>query len=88
MLLPGIDVDLTGTIAERLRQQVEAELKSALKADSDRIITSSFGFVSSRSGAKDLQALVEQADQALYSSKHNGRNRVTCWDEIERQRVA
>jgi PleD family two-component response regulator len=30
-------------------------------------------------GASTLEGLIEQADQALYKSKENGRNQVTLW---------
>lgn len=87
VLLPGLSIERASDVAERLRQQVEAQLKAALGSDSDRVVTSSLGVVSSLNGAKDVHELVDQADQALYSSKNNGRNRVTRWNELE-QRVA
>ena len=88
VLLPRVDIEKAAEIAERLREQIEIELKLVLDSESERVITASLGLVSTLSDAKDIYELVEQADQALYASKNNGRNRVTRWDELKRQQVA
>ena len=85
ILLTGLSIERAADVAERLRQQIEAQLKSALDANTDRVVTSSIGVVSSHSGAENVHDLVDQADQALYSSKNNGRNRVTRWNELKQQ---
>jgi hypothetical protein len=41
--------------------------------------TASFGVASLHSVAKDIETLLELADQALYQSKSEGRNRVSVW---------
>jgi len=63
-------------IAERLRQALESE---PLTASGEEIaVTSSFGVAEAESGRNDaLSALLRQADEALYASKRDGRNRVT-----------
>jgi diguanylate cyclase (GGDEF)-like protein len=47
-------------------------------------VTASFGISSITFGAARFYDLLDQADQALYASKENGRNRVTCYDAIDR----
>ncbi len=42
-------------------------------------MTSSFGVSSASFGGASFQAMLEQADQALYSAKRGGRNVVRCW---------
>ena len=59
-------------MAQRLREQIEMELKLVLDSETERIITVSLGFVSTLSDAKDVYKLVDQAVQALYASKNNG----------------
>lgn len=43
-------------------------------------ISGSIGAVYNVSGGKDLHQILDQADQALYVSKENGRNGYTLWD--------
>ncbi|MCV6612545.1 MAG: EAL domain-containing protein [Amphritea sp.] len=80
LVLPGVDIELCRTIAERIRISVQ----DAQCTDShpELRITSSFGIASLQVGLSDSKMLVEQADAALYESKQSGRNRVTSWFEI------
>lgn len=68
--------------AERIRMDIEAQASSAIRGAQVGRITASVGVASLDDGAKSLEALVEQADQALYASKRAGRNRVTRWREV------
>jgi diguanylate cyclase (GGDEF)-like protein/PAS domain S-box-containing protein/putative nucleotidyltransferase with HDIG domain len=63
-------------VAEILRSKVAALDFPQLK------VTSSFGVSSGVFGATSCQELLDQADRSLYFSKHNGRNRVSCWDKL------
>lgn len=74
MLLPQTDRDGAMEAAERCRKAVEA-LSVRTNAGTVRV-TASFGVAmyQERSGAAG--ALFDRADQALYSAKHAGRNRV------------
>jgi PleD family two-component response regulator len=45
-------------------------------------VTASFGLAES-SSASDSNALIKQADHALYIAKQTGRNKVVCWSGEE-----
>jgi len=76
LLLTDTDAEGGVALASRLRRSIAAEGFAPVP------ITSSFGVSSLVSGAPRFYDLLEQADQALYYSKENGRNRVTRFDEI------
>jgi diguanylate cyclase (GGDEF)-like protein len=60
--------------AERIRKQIEDE-----KPGRDVTITASIGLVSSEEGGLDTPAkLLDAADEAMYVSKFQGKNRVTA----------
>ncbi len=63
-------------VAERLRKAIEA-----LKKDVDGIpITASMGVTETMGEAElTLDVLLGRADEAMYLSKHAGRNRITAW---------
>lgn len=74
LLLPQTDAQGALEVAERLRERVEALLVRTRAAEIR--VTASFGVAlyTARSGTGSR--LFERADKALYSAKHNGRNRV------------
>lgn len=73
IMLPGIGVFEAKKISERCRQGIEVQSCEDVK------VTSSFGVSALSFGAKNIEELINQADEALYVSKDNGRNRVTGW---------
>lgn len=79
------DTDLEGArvIAERLREGV-AKLGFTSEAGSFSC-TISIGIGHWPTDAAEKQELIDLADQALYHSKHNGRNQVTAHKEIARK---
>ena len=83
ILMPGISLNDATQIAERIRTTVTSLIEEEVNVVPGRIITTSLGISSSYLGADDQSALVDQADQALYSSKEGGRNKVTRFDEME-----
>jgi len=65
------DVETAALIAERLRHSIEQS-----RFEVDARVTCSFGVTSYRAG-DDADSLLMRADEALYRSKQEGRNRVT-----------
>ncbi|WP_374246843.1 diguanylate cyclase [Zoogloea sp.] len=79
IMLPGATAAQAVEVAERLRLAIESNAGAAVREIPGIRITSSFGVASIRNGAKDPAELIDQADNALYESKQNGRNRVSLW---------
>ena len=71
--LPGAPLEVALAVAERVRRAI------AQPAFARVPLTVSFGVASIGSGADELNALVDRADQALYAAKTGGRNRVVSW---------
>jgi diguanylate cyclase (GGDEF)-like protein len=65
-MLPWTDITNACNAAERLRRVVESEAG----------ITVSLGVSSYHESLQDKEALIGEADKALYQAKQNGRNRV------------
>ena len=74
--LPDAPPEAACMVAERIRTRIESPGFSRVP------VTVSLGVASIRFGAPKPNALMNQADEALYASKEGGRNRVTRWDEI------
>jgi two-component system chemotaxis response regulator CheY len=81
-LLPETDAAGVYVVAERVRQAIEA-LAIAHHASPFGTITASVGVASSDRSGSPTCDLVRVADQNLYCSKHNGRNRVTAPGVVE-----
>ncbi|MEL0169289.1 MAG: diguanylate cyclase [Pseudomonadaceae bacterium] len=75
VLLPGTTLDGAAQFAERLRHAVEQQIVDF--QGSPLTYTISLGVAAITDDMPDYQALLEQADKALYASKEGGRNRVT-----------
>jgi len=73
--LPGADGLQAGSVAERMRRQIE-DMESILRDDSRSIrITASFGIAShSIESERNVDLLIKRADDALYLAKDKGRN--------------
>lgn len=73
VLLPGASTDQALQVAERLRLAIESQTQDLHGA------TVSLGISTTDDLTIERNSVIEQADQALYSSKHNGRNQSTIW---------
>ncbi|GIV07255.1 MAG: hypothetical protein KatS3mg017_0457 [Fimbriimonadales bacterium] len=74
IVLPRAELEDALQVAERLRSAVESAPWTL------RPITGSFGVANVRRDMESRQEIIEAADQALYTAKRNGRNRVEAWD--------
>lgn len=70
ILSPGITIENTSLLAERLRQNIA---KHSYAHGS--VVTSSFGVTTFREG-DNADTLLQRVDRALYKAKNSGRNRV------------
>jgi diguanylate cyclase (GGDEF)-like protein len=75
IIMPQTRKEEAVRIADRLRQRFEDA--RWIEQEPDRMVTVSIGVAEFPTDAGESQDLVEKADQALYQSKHTGRNRVT-----------
>lgn len=75
VLLPEASPPEAAAVAERLRAALAGQVQAAL----GRAVTASFGVALLREN-EPIETLLARADQALYRSKHAGRNRVTLAD--------
>ncbi len=76
ILLPHVDIDGVAVASERFRNAIASLEIEQLD------VTASLGCSSVEFGADSPAAMIDQADQALYAAKENGRNRVVRFDQI------
>jgi diguanylate cyclase (GGDEF)-like protein len=79
VLLPNTDMKGAMTVAERIRQKMEAKAIPHPVSSISSSVTLSMG-VAQLSQEEDWEQndLIRRADRALYASKAGGRNRITC----------
>lgn len=77
LVLPGADAQLACVFAEKIRLAVHAAAMPHAHSSAAEVVTISLGVASStpRHGT-DAEALLKEADEALYLAKSQGRNRV------------
>jgi diguanylate cyclase (GGDEF)-like protein len=76
VVIIGMGVAEAADFAERVRMRIERECGAAVREVSGLRVTASIGVEPMSRDGEALVALVERADQALYSAKRAGRNRV------------
>lgn len=79
ILLPKTAIDQATEIAERIRQKM---MTTPIETEGHEIsYTSSFGVACLEPDHVSLEQALRNADRAMYTSKRNGRNRVTTWNQ-------
>lgn len=80
IVMPETDESSAKVVAERVRAAVEAY--DFPGAEKPLNVTISLGVASYPTDAIERMDLIQKADQALYKSKENGRNRVTLFSDV------
>jgi diguanylate cyclase (GGDEF)-like protein len=81
IVLPVTDSEGAVGVADRMRASIEEWPWTVRK------ITASFGVATLTPDTENTADLVDRADQALYHSKHNGKNRVTMYSALKRPSI-
>jgi diguanylate cyclase (GGDEF)-like protein len=76
VILPQTDLDGAELAAERMRQAIEGLQIESIDGGAPIGVTASFGVASLPECAKDKDALIAEADAALYRAKRAGKNTV------------
>jgi diguanylate cyclase len=80
VLLPHTDINIGKQVADRLHLEATRHNFGVGAKSEQAALTISFGLASVRQG-DNSESLVQRADQALYKSKHCGRNQVQCQEQ-------
>jgi two-component system cell cycle response regulator len=78
VVMPETDAAFAYAVAERLRKSIETTPIDISRAPGSINITISIGIAASEGNGDTAEALLRRADQALYSAKRSGRNRVVA----------
>ena len=81
VFLPATDPAGAMQVAEHLRSAIEALMPDV--GGSPRKITASIGVAHNHREHPSIQAIQQQADQAMYRAKAGGRNRISAFDAID-----
>ncbi len=76
ILLPETSREVAAQIAERIRATVEEITLSRETSDTPLRLSASIGLVGYPRHGETLEALLSNADKALYCAKNNGKNRI------------
>lgn len=80
VLLPHVDREGAGAVAEKLRAAICCQPVSG--DHGSLTVTASLGTSALSIVSKDIETLLAQADAAMYQAKHGGRNRCVSWSSI------
>ena len=75
----GLGPDDAEMLAEHIRRRVA---QTATWLPNGEAVTISIGIASIEAGASRIEDFVKRADEALYSAKRTGRNRVVSWERM------
>lgn len=76
LVLPQTDLEGAYALAERIRRSIEAQVVKDNRGRKLPTVTASIGVAEMVLQDATPEVLLERADEALYSAKHNGRNQV------------
>jgi diguanylate cyclase (GGDEF)-like protein len=79
VLLPHTDKETVWAVAERLRISV-AEMQVPWEVPLPQVTISLGIYTFDENTSADVSTIIRRADEALYISKENGRNRCTMWN--------
>ena len=82
-LLPDTSLEGAQLIAEQMLAQIRQQALAHQYSSVTSKVTISIGISSTRYGACNSDELIDQADQALYLAKDQGRNQQVSYDAIE-----
>jgi diguanylate cyclase (GGDEF)-like protein/PAS domain S-box-containing protein len=80
IILPGLNAEQALATAMRARANIEAMDLTTVFERSLPQVTASFGITTIDQEVADFAHFIDRADQALYTSKNSGRNRVSLWE--------
>lgn len=80
LAMPATDKKGALRAAERVRRLVEVEAFPEATSQPGGRLTLSGGVASAPEDGRDVTTLIQRADEALYESKRQGRNRVTAYE--------
>lgn len=78
IIMPDTSLTECYNVAERLRKSIEMEAFHISQLDKPLNITTSIGITALDKSIENTDFLMKKADQALYSAKRDGRNRVAA----------
>ena len=76
IVLPDTDFDNTRSLAERIRENVKADMFLAADMPLHIHITISSGIARMTDGDRSIDDIIKRADEGLYKAKNSGRDRV------------
>ena len=86
-ILPATDPDKAKAAAERLRSAVQDKQFPGFPEGSKERVTVSIGVATYPVHVQSGRALIEKSDEALYTAKRSGKNRVCMVDAMEESEV-
>jgi len=78
VLLPNVNAETAYTAAEKLRADMENSITYLTNSEQEIKITISIGVAARRYQSESIDEVLKHADEALYTAKSTGRNKVIC----------
>jgi two-component system cell cycle response regulator len=78
VVMPDAGIEAAALVAERLRRRIADEAFAVTGLDEPLDVTISLGVAATEDPEEGADALLARADQALYTAKQNGRDRVVA----------